>query len=90
MYKETYNKAIKVIEHSSKDYPDEPCFGKEIDHKFESAVASVYQTFDKQDLIPTIEDKASKLHDLIIDTHAFVSGNHRIASLLHKWMLKNN
>jgi prophage maintenance system killer protein len=90
MYKETYNKAMKVIKHSKKGYPDEPDFGEEIDHKFESAVASVYQTFDELDLIPTNEGKASRLSDLIITTHAFVSGNHRIASLLHQWFLKNN
>jgi len=88
MYKETYNKAKMIIMEVKKRYPDEPDFGEEIDHKFESAVASVYQTFERQELIPNNDDKAAKLSELIINTHAFVSGNHRIASLLRKWLLK--
>ena len=90
MYQETYKKAKILITEIKKRYPGEPDFGEEIDHKFESAVASVYQTFDGQDLIPDNAAKATKLSNLIVDTHAFVSGNHRIASLLPKLLFKNS
>jgi fido (protein-threonine AMPylation protein) len=76
MYKEKYNKAMKVIEHSKKGYLDDYFFGKEIDHKFESMIASIYQNPDK-------DDKALKLRDRIIEGHPFMDGNHRIASLLY-------
>jgi hypothetical protein len=36
MYKESYNKAMKMIKEVKKRYPDEPDFGEEIDSKFEN------------------------------------------------------
>jgi prophage maintenance system killer protein len=90
MNQETYNKAMKVVEHSKKGYENEPFFGIEIDHKFESIISSIYQSCCGQDCIPNKEGKAIMLKNKIIDEHPFMEGNHRIASLLHRWFLKNN
>ena len=45
----------------------------------ESAIESVYATFDGQDLYPTKEEKAAKLCFNLVSNHAFVDGNKRIA-----------
>jgi len=65
-------------------------FGQETGHKFESIIGTIYQTFDKNDLYPSIEEKAANLLYLIIKDHPFVDGNKRIASLLFLYFLDKN
>ena len=48
----------------------------------ESALASVYQTFDGVELYPTLLDKAARLGFALISNHAFVDGNKRIGVLV--------
>lgn len=48
----------------------------------ESALASVYQTFDGQELYPTPLQKAARLGFALITNHAFVDGNKRIGVLV--------
>ncbi|MCL2557930.1 MAG: type II toxin-antitoxin system death-on-curing family toxin [Treponema sp.] len=45
----------------------------------ESAVMGCYQTFDKQDLYPTIEEKAARMAFALCKNHPFIDGNKRIA-----------
>ena len=47
----------------------------------ESAIEGVYQTFDDQELYPTIEEKGARMCYCIISNHAFVDGNKRIGIL---------
>ena len=44
----------------------------------DSALESVYQTFDGIELYPTKEEKGSRLGYTLISNHAFVDGNKRI------------
>jgi len=43
----------------------------------DSAINSIYATFDGQDLYPTIEEKGARLGYSIISNHAFLDGNKR-------------
>ena len=44
----------------------------------DSALESVYQTFDGEELYPTKEEKGAGLGYALISNHAFVDGNKRI------------
>ena len=44
----------------------------------ESAIETIYSTFDGVELYPTKEEKAAKLGYSLISNHAFVDGNKRI------------
>lgn len=44
----------------------------------ESAIETIYSTFDGKELYPTKEEKAAKLGHSLISNHAFVDGNKRI------------
>ena len=44
----------------------------------DSALGSVYQTFDGKELYPTKEEKGARLGYALISNHAFVDGNKRI------------
>jgi death-on-curing family protein len=57
-------------------------FGVERYGSFTGIIKGLYQTFDKKELYPTIEDKASHLLYLTIKDHPFTDGNKRIASFL--------
>lgn len=54
---------------------------------FAGIIKGVYQTFDKKELYPAFEDKASHLLYLIIKDHPFTDGNKRIASFLFVFYL---
>lgn len=62
-------------------------FGIERQNAFEGVVKNLYQTFDRQELYPTIEDKASHLLYLTIKDHPFSDGNKRTASFLFVYFL---
>ena len=65
-------------------------FGKEVNNKFKSIIGALYQTFNKKELYPTIEEKAANLLYLTIKDHPFVDGNKRIASFLFVYFLEKN
>jgi prophage maintenance system killer protein len=65
-------------------------FGREKDNGLASAVGAVYQTFDGQDLYPSIEEKAAHLLYFVVKNHAFVDGNKRIGAFLFLWFLDAN
>ena len=46
----------------------------------ESAIAAPFQTFDGEDLYPTIYQKAARLAFGIVKNHAFLDGNKRTAA----------
>ncbi|MDR0468684.1 MAG: type II toxin-antitoxin system death-on-curing family toxin [Peptococcaceae bacterium] len=47
---------------------------------FESAFAAPYQTFDGQDMLPTMQQKAVRLGYGLIMNHPFIDGNKRIGA----------
>jgi death-on-curing family protein len=65
-------------------------FGREVDNKFRAIIGTIYQTFDKKELYPTIGDKSANLLYLTIKDHPFVDGNKRIASFLFVYFLEKN
>jgi prophage maintenance system killer protein len=65
-------------------------FGNEKDNSFNSALETIYQTFDGQELYPSIEEKAANLLYFIVKNHAFSDGNKRIAAAMFAWFLERN
>ena len=65
-------------------------FGREIDSKLQAIVATIYQTFDGEDLYSSIEEKAANLLYLTIKDHPFSDGNKRTGSLLFIYFLERN
>ena len=47
----------------------------------DSALKSIYQTFDDIELYPTKQEKAARLGYSLISNHAFIDGNKRIGML---------
>ena len=56
----------------------------------DSALESVYATFDGKDLYPTKEEKAARLGFALISNHAFVDGNKRIGMYIMLTFLEVN
>jgi prophage maintenance system killer protein len=48
------------------------------------------QTFDGQELYPSLEEKAAQLLYSLVKNHSFVDGNKRIAAALFLWFLEKN
>jgi len=65
-------------------------FGQENSDKFKGILGSIYQTFAKKELYPSLEEKAAHLLYFIIKDHPFVDGNKRIASFLFVYFLDKN
>ncbi|MEI6397024.1 MAG: virulence protein RhuM/Fic/DOC family protein [Candidatus Taylorbacteria bacterium] len=57
---------------------------------FEGAIKSIYQTWDSEELYPTIEDKAANLLYFIIKDHPFSDGNKRLGSIVFLHFLHRN
>ena len=90
IYQLTYEEAIKHIKHVKDSYRAGDLFGKEKDHSLRSSLATVYQTFDGNELYPSIEEKAANLLYFVIKNHSFVDGNKRIAAFLFLYFLERN
>jgi len=65
-------------------------FGNEKDQSFKSSLETIYQTFDKTDLYPTLEEKAANLLYFVVKNHSFSDGNKRIAAGLFIYFLSLN
>lgn len=56
----------------------------------DSALESIFQTFDGQELYPTKEEKGAQLGFSLISNHAFVDGNKRIGMYVMLTFLEVN
>ena len=90
LYRITYKEATQKISELRKIYGNSQLFGKEKDNSFKSSISTIYQTFDKKDLYPSIEEKAANLLYLVTKNHSFVDGNKRIAAFLFLYFLEKN
>jgi len=90
IFRITYKDSIQKISQLRKFYGNSPLFGKEKDDSFKSSISTIYQTFDKKDLYPSIEEKAANLLYLVTKNHSFVDGNKRIAAFLFLYFLEKN
>lgn len=52
--------------------------------------STIYQTFEGEELYPSIEEKAAMLLYLVTKNHSFSDGNKRIAAFLFLWFLVQN
>jgi death-on-curing family protein len=89
-----YEEVVKIIEKikqeliAKKEASD--LFGQEDSNKLKGILGSIYQTFGKKELYPSLEEKAAHLLYFIIKDHPFVDGNKRIGSFLFIYFLDRN
>lgn len=86
----TYEEAIKQIRIVKITYGNSELFGHEKDDSFKSSIATIYQTFEEEELYPSIEEKAANLLYFITKNHSFTDGNKRIAAFLFLYFLEKN
>ncbi len=85
----TYEECRKVI--SDMRFGDESdLFGKEKDDSFKGSIGNIYQSFDGQELYPSMEEKAAHLLYFITKNHSFYDGNKRIAATMFLYFLDKN
>jgi prophage maintenance system killer protein len=89
-FRATYDNAIDAIRQLKQKFKGSDLFANEKDRSFHSSIGAIYQTFDGQDLYPSIEEKAAMLLYLVVKNHSFSDGNKRIAAFLFLWFLDRN
>ncbi len=89
-YELDYDKAKEIIERMRERFHDSGLVGQEKDQSFKSSMGAIYQTFDKKDVYPTVEEKAAHLLYFVTKNHSFVDGNKRIAAALFVSFLQGN
>ena len=80
---------LQVIDKMKSEFATD-VFANPKDKSFSSSVNQIYQTFDSQELYPTLEEKATMLLYLIIKNHSFSDGNKRIAASCFLYFLDKN
>ena len=86
----TYQNAMEAINGLREKFGGSVLFGNEKDDSFKSSIGQIYQTFDGEELYPSVEEKAAMLLYLVTKNHSFSDGNKRIAATLFLWFLNNN
>ena len=86
----TYENAMAAIDGLREKFGGSRLFGIEKDESFKSSIGQIYQTFDGEELYPSVEEKAAMLLYLVTKNHSFIDGNKRIAATLFLWFLNNN
>lgn len=89
-FRASYENAMDAIQSLKEKFKESPLFGVEKDKSFHSSIGQIYQTWDGQELYPSVEEKAAMLLYLVVKNHSFVDGNKRIAATLFLWFLQNN
>lgn len=89
-FKLSYNEAVEQIGKAKKAHGNSELFGREKDESFKSSIGTIYQTFDGQDLYPSIEEKAANLLYFVTKNHSFTDGNKRIAAFIFLYFLGRN
>jgi len=65
-------------------------FGQERAEHLQGILGSIDQTFDGEDLYPSVEEKAAHLFYFVIKDHPFADGNKRIGAFLFLLYLREN
>ena len=86
----TYDNAMEAIQGLREKFGGSVLFGHEKDNSFKSSIGQIYQTFDGEELYPSVEEKAAMLLYLVTKNHSFSDGNKRIAATLFLWFLNGN
>jgi prophage maintenance system killer protein len=82
--------ARQVIVRMGERFGASGLFGREKDDGLEGSLTAVVQTFDGEDVYPSMEEKAAHLLYFLVKNHHFVDGNKRIAAALFLWFLEKN
>ena len=90
VFRATYKDAIEALAILKDKFGGSDLFAHEKDDSFKSTIGVIYQTFDGQELYPSIEEKAANLLYLTVKNHSFSDGNKRIAAFLFLWFLEKN
>lgn len=78
----TVENGLEIVAELKKNIKGDHLFGKPRGNAFESSLGAITQSFDDQDVYPSISEKAANLLYLIIKDHPFYDGNKRIGALL--------
>jgi death-on-curing family protein len=89
-YKINYEDSVELVNNLRKKFGGSSLFGITKDESFKSTLGTIYQTFDKKELYPSLEEKAAMLLYLAIKNHSFIDGNKRIAAGLLLMFLSKN
>jgi prophage maintenance system killer protein len=65
-------------------------FGQDQEGHLQGILGSIHQTFDGEELYPSVEEKAAHLLYFLIKDHPFSDGNKRIGSFLFLLFLREN
>ncbi len=90
VFRATYENAIEALAILKDKFGGSDLFAHEKDDSFKSTMGVIYQTFDGQELYPSIEEKAANLLYLTVKNHSFSDGNKRIAAFLFLWFMEKN
>ena len=83
----TYESCLDIIKKLRFNEESE-LFAIERDTGLKSIIGDIYQSFDGEDIYPTIEEKASNFLYMIVKNHIFIDGNKRIAATLFIYFLQ--
>ena len=86
----TYENAMDAINRLKPKFGGSALFANEKDDSFRSSIGQIYQTWDGEELYPSIEEKAAMLLYLVVKNHSFSDGNKRIAAMLFLWFMERN
>lgn len=86
----TYENAMEAINRLKPKFGGSALFANEKDESFRSSIGQIYQTWDGEELYPSIEEKAAMLLYLVVKNHSFSDGNKRIAAMLFLWFMEKN
>ncbi|MCX5706034.1 MAG: virulence protein RhuM/Fic/DOC family protein [Candidatus Omnitrophica bacterium] len=90
----TYEDCKELISGLSKElvkkYEAGNLFGREVDCRLKGIVKNLLQTFNKNELYQSLEEKSAHLLYFVIKDHPFADGNKRIAAMLFIYFLSRN
>ncbi|MBQ8574116.1 MAG: virulence RhuM family protein, partial [Bacteroidales bacterium] len=70
-FRATYESAMEAIQSLKEKFKESQLFGVEKDKSFHSSIGQIYQTWDGQELYPSVEEKAAMLLYLVVKNHSF-------------------
>ena len=82
----TYEQCMDIVD-SLKSNFESDIFALERNKGLKSIINNIYQTFDGNDIYPSIEEKCANFFYMIIKNHVFIDGNKRIAATLFIYIL---
>lgn len=83
----TYQDCLGIIA-DLRFYEESDLFALERNQGLEAIIGNIYQTFNGNDVYPTLEEKASNFLYMVVKNHVFIDGNKRIAATLFIYFLQ--